>query len=81
MKKIVLKKKGKKTITMNKGGLHRSLGVPEGQKIPAKLMAEAKAGKHGPKAKKQANAATGLLKKGRQTAMKNRRKKRAKSKG
>lgn len=27
----------------NKGGLHRSLGVPEGQKIPAKKIAAAAA--------------------------------------
>jgi hypothetical protein len=26
---------------MNKGGLHRALGVPEGKKIPAKKMAKA----------------------------------------
>ena len=27
--------------TKNKGGLHRALGVPEGQKIPAKKLAKA----------------------------------------
>ena len=27
---------------MNKGGLHRALGVPEGETIPAAKMAEAK---------------------------------------
>lgn len=27
--------------TRNKGGLHRSLGVPEGKKIPPYLIAEA----------------------------------------
>lgn len=27
--------------TRNKGGLHRSLGVPEGKKIPAKKVAAA----------------------------------------
>ena len=27
---------------MRKGGLHRALGVPEGEKIPAAKMAEAK---------------------------------------
>lgn len=27
--------------TKNKGALHRALGVPEGQKIPAKKMAKA----------------------------------------
>ena len=35
--------------TKNKGGLHRSLGVPEGQKIPASKIAAAaqKGGKVG----------------------------------
>jgi hypothetical protein len=28
--------------SMNKGGLHRALGVPEGQTIPADKMAKAK---------------------------------------
>ena len=27
--------------TKNKGGLHESLGIPEGKKIPAKKMAKA----------------------------------------
>lgn len=44
-------------ISFQKGGLHRSLGVPEGQKIPENLMAEALSGKRGPKAKKQAQLA------------------------
>ena len=26
---------------LNKGGLHRALGIPEGQKIPAKALAKA----------------------------------------
>ena len=38
-------KKGQKPVTFQKGGLHRSLGVPQGQKIPASKMAAAKAGK------------------------------------
>lgn len=48
--------------TMQKGGLHKSVGVPQGQKIPASKLAAAKAGKYGPKAKKQANMATSLAK-------------------
>ena len=28
-----------KGATQNKGGLHRSLGIPEGQKIPASKLA------------------------------------------
>jgi hypothetical protein len=65
---------GKKPVTFQKGGLHRSLGVPQGQKIPAAKMAAAKAGKFGPTAQKQANLATGLLAKGRQTAARSRKK-------
>ena len=37
-------KKGQKPVTFQKGGLHRSLGVPQGEKIPASKMAAAKAG-------------------------------------
>lgn len=37
---VNLGKKG--SFKINKGGLHRALGVPEGQKIPASKMA----GKH-----------------------------------
>lgn len=45
----------------NKGGLHRSLGVPSGEKIPAKKMA--KAAKSGsPKVKKQVALAKTLSK-------------------
>lgn len=47
-------------ISFHKGGLHESLGVPEGQPIPPELMAEALAGKRGPKAKKQAELAQTL---------------------
>jgi hypothetical protein len=63
---------GKKPVTFAKGGLHQSLGVPQGQPIPADKMAAAKAGDYGPKAQAQANLATGLLAKGRKTAAKNR---------
>ena len=47
--------------TENKGGLHRSLGVPEGQKIPAKKLAAAKHSDD-PKIAKQANLAATLKK-------------------
>lgn len=63
---------GEKPVTMEKGGLHKSLGVPEGQTIPAAKMAAAKAGKFGPLAAKQANMATGMLAAGRKTAARNR---------
>ena len=63
---------GKKPVSFTPGGLHASLGVPAGQKIPAAKMAAAKAGKFGPKAQKQANFATGMLAAGRRTAARNR---------
>jgi hypothetical protein len=47
-------------ITFKKGGLHESLGVPQGQPIPANKMRAALAGKHGPKAKRQAQLAQTL---------------------
>jgi hypothetical protein len=71
-KKQTIKSPGKKPISFSKGGLHRSVGVPQGQPIPAAKMAAAKAGKYGPLAAKQANMATGLLAAGRKTAAKNR---------
>lgn len=53
--KVTLKAKpGQKKITFKKGGLHKSLGVPQGQKIPAGKLAAAMAGKYGPLAKRQA---------------------------
>jgi len=66
-------KKGKPAITFEKGGLHRSLGVPQGQKIPASKMQAAKRGAYGAKAAKQASFATGLLAAGRRTAAKKKR--------
>lgn len=66
---------GEKPVKIQKGGLHKSLGVPEGQNIPAAKMAAAKAGKFGPLAAKQANLATGMLAAGRKTAARNRGKK------
>ena len=69
---VVMHGIGKSPVSFQKGGLHRSLGVPMGQKIPAKKMASAAAGNYGPKAKKQAIMAKGMLAKGRRTAAKNR---------
>lgn len=54
-------KKGQKKITFNKGGLHKTLGIPQGQKIPATKMAGALAGNFGPKAKKEAQFAKNVL--------------------
>jgi hypothetical protein len=53
---------GKKPIKFQKGGLHHSVGVPEGEKIPASKLAAAQAGKYGARAKKQAALAKGLKK-------------------
>jgi hypothetical protein len=60
--------KGQKPVTFKKGGLHSSLGVPQGQKIPPGKLAAAKQGAYGPKAKQQASFATGMLAAGRRTA-------------
>lgn len=64
------KKKGQKPLKFKKGGLHASLGVPQGEKIPPSKLAAAAAGKYGPKAKKQAVFAKGALAKGQKTARK-----------
>jgi hypothetical protein len=71
-KKTTIKAAGKKPVSFTPGGLHESLGVPEGQTIPPAKMAAAKAGEYGPKAQAQANLATGLLAAGQKTAAKNR---------
>lgn len=47
-------------ISFHKGGLHESLGVPQGQPIPPGKMRAALAGKHGSKAKRQAELARTL---------------------
>jgi len=60
--------KGQSPVSFHKGGLHQSLGVPQGQKIPSGKMQSALAGSYGPKAKKQANFARGMLAAGRRTA-------------
>lgn len=58
---VVSGEKGQKPIVMEKGGLHRSVGVPMGEKIPASKMKAAMAGEYGPKAKKQALARKNIL--------------------
>ncbi len=45
--------------TKNKGGLHRSLGVPQGQKIPAGKI-EAATHSSNPRVRRQANLAKTL---------------------
>ena len=50
-----------KALHFKKGALHRQLGVPEGEKIPAAKMAEARSGKLGAKAEKRANFAKNVL--------------------
>lgn len=45
--------------TKNKGGLHRSLGVPEGQKIPEQMVEAATKSKN-PRVQKQAQLAETL---------------------
>ncbi|MCW2899061.1 MAG: hypothetical protein JWO67_1326 [Streptosporangiaceae bacterium] len=71
-RKTTIKAPGKKPVSFKPGGLHTSLGVPKGQKIPKAKLAAAKAGQYGPKAKKQATLATGMLAAGRKTAGRNR---------
>ncbi len=44
------------------GALHKQLGVPEGEKIPAKKMASAAAGTYGEMARKRASLAKTLKK-------------------
>ena len=71
-KRTTIKAAGKTPVSFKPGGLHESLGIPAGQKIPAAKMAAAARGDYGPKAAKQANLATGMLAAGRRTAASNR---------
>lgn len=75
-KKVTLqpRKKGQKKVTFRKGGLHKSTGTPAGQKISSADMQKALEGYYGQLAVKQANMAQGMLKKGRKTAVKNKKK-------
>lgn len=52
---------GQKPITFHPGGLHESLGVAKGEKIPKSKLRAAQAGKYGPKAKRQANMAVNVF--------------------
>jgi hypothetical protein len=79
--KQTIRAKGKTPVTFTRGGLHKSLGVPQGQKIPPAKMAAAANGSYGPKAQKQANLAQGMLAVGRKTAAKNRTRKTTTRKG
>lgn len=56
--------KGQKPITFTEGGLHRSLGVAAGKKIPEGKFRAALAGRYGPKAKRQALLAKNVLRRG-----------------
>lgn len=56
------KKKGQKKITYTKGGLHKSLSVPQGEPIPKSKLRAALAGQYGPTAKKQAQMAKNVFK-------------------
>jgi hypothetical protein len=73
-KKRVIKATGKKPISFKPGGLHQSLGVPQGKPIPPGKMRDALAGNAGPKARAQAefakNVLTGPKKTTRKTAPK-----------
>ena len=64
--------KGQQSVSFSKGGLHRSTHTPEGATIPDSKMRAAARGDYGPKAVTQANMARGMLRKGRQTAARNR---------
>jgi hypothetical protein len=69
MSKKVLKKKGKKPIVFEEGGMHKTLGIPKGKPIPKSKMKAAASGKLGVKAKKEAlfkeNVLTGRKKRKR----------------
>ena len=70
----VIRAPGKKPIAFKKGALHKALGVPQGEKIPASKKAAALAGRYGPRVKRQANFAwKGALAAGRKTAAKGKR--------
>lgn len=53
---------GKKPITFEKGGLHKSTHTPMGTKIPSSKMAAALRGAYGKLATKQADFAKNVLK-------------------
>ncbi len=60
--KVIKGKDGHKAIKFHEGGLHSSLGVKSGDKIPASKFNAALSGREGAKAEKQANFARNVLK-------------------
>lgn len=70
-KTTTMRAPGKEPITFRRGALHRALGVPENQPIPAGKKQAALAGRYGPKVKRMAVFAfKGPLATGRRTAAK-----------
>lgn len=62
MANIKIKAKGgHKAISFEKGGLHKSLGISMGDKIPGNKMQAALQGKYGGKAASQARFAKNVL--------------------
>jgi len=61
---VTIKKKGKKPLSFEKGGLHESLGISQGRKIPENKIRAAAAGRFGEKARAQAQFYLNILKKG-----------------
>lgn len=61
LKTKTLRKKGKKPIKFKEGGMHQTLGIPQGAPIPAGTFQAALAGKKGPKAKRQAQFKKNVL--------------------
>lgn len=59
--KVKITSPGKPAISFEKGGLHKSLDVPQDQPIPTGKKAAAAAGKYGATAKKQALFARNVL--------------------
>jgi hypothetical protein len=53
--------KGQEPITFQKGGLHKSLHVPQDEKIPTSKFKSALKGEYGKKAKKQAQFKKNVL--------------------
>ena len=71
-KTVTMRAKGKKPVRFKSGGLHESVGVPSGEKIPEEKIRSAASGNYGERARKQAVMAKGMLRKGRRTAARNR---------
>lgn len=61
LKTRIVSAPGKKPIKFKEGGLHQTLGIPQGQKIPGSKMQAALAGRLGPKARKQAQFKRNVL--------------------